>query len=606
MSDLNLTSAQVVPGFYGKVDYNANGGGQSADLNRQLIWAFVAAGAQATVGLPFLPASQSDMDAQSGDNGSDASRSYAAAVSQPEAQGAEIWVMPIAEPVSGVASSYTFTVLLAAANPAKSGQISLWVASRPAANVAFTTTDTPTTIAAAIAAALNATAGLPLGTVTAAAGVLTVPYVHKGATGEDLPVRCNVQPAATGVQLSAGSATFTGTAGAAGSAVFKFGAISVSTAIASADTNTAVATKVAATFAAGTYPLTAAVDGTTASKVNFFFANNKDVRRITGQILTTTTTTVNLGSGATDGTGSANSTTYNGVTGVGAPDLTTAMTNLAALDPFRSWSAPWVDSATISTMATAIENASDGSITGQKQQILTLCDWRDSATAGLLAPACSPNLTATAPHYAILHAPDAPVQGMELAARAAAARAAFAIDTPQFNWNGWAFKGNVNAPILLPPTKMSLAAQNTDLRTYGLAPVVVGRSGNLEVVKGRTTSLATDLRLWAWSTEAQAAYHAVDLAEFFYSLFNGGNIVRFSEPKAPGIFDDTSFASATQQRMRFWELQGNYDGADLLAPAVQASYDANNPFRVNVEWPESPVLDLDQVVFTSHFSSPSS
>jgi hypothetical protein len=70
------------------------------------------------------------------------------------------------------------------------------------------------------------------------------------------------------------------------------------------------------------------------------------------------------------------------------------------------------------------------------------------------------------------------------------------------------------------------------------------------------------------------------------------------------VVDDLSFLSATQARMRFWERQGNYDGADFFAPAVKAKPNGNNPFREDVQYPESPVVDLDQIVFTGFFSLP--
>lgn len=602
MANKNLTSGQVVPGFFSSVDYNTQGGGAAPD-NRLLIWAYMTAAGQRTPNRPFLPASQQDVDDGCG-RGSDAANFYAAAVSQPEAQGAEIHVIPIVEPSGGVASTYKLKVFVANTNPAKPGTLDVWFGSVKVASVGFTQTDTAATIAAALLAQLNTAKDSPIGTCTLATDVVTVPYIHKGTTGEDFPVRCNISPNGSGVTLSPGQLLLATNAVGVGSVKVSFGALSVSTALAGGETPAVAAGKVAASFVADSYPLTAVVDGGTPAQVNLLFANNRDVRRISAVVLTSTGMTANLGSGATDGTGSPTSTTLNGTQGTGVPSLTAALTNLDSLDPYRSWASPWLDTATIGSLATKLEAASDGSISGQKQQILTLADYRDSATAGATAPACSPDLTATPPHYAILHAPDAAVPAMELAVRVAAARAAFWLDTPQFNWNGFQLKGNDRKPILLPPSKTSLTAQNTDLRTYGLAPVVKGPSGNLEVVKGRTTSLAGDKRLWAWSTEAQAAYHAVDLPAFFATRFAKGSIVRYSDPKAPGLFDAQSFKSATQERMRFWEEQGNYDGADLLADAVTATPDANNPFRINVDFPESTVLDLDQVVIASHFTSP--
>lgn len=600
MPAANLTSGQVVPGFYGFVDYNAQSGGLEPNL-RLLIWGLVGAAAQATPNQPFQPASQQEVD-DATQRGSELANFFAAAVSQPDAQGAEIWCMPIVEPSGGVASTYSITIF---GTPTKPGTIQIWIGSQAVPAVGFTLSDTPTTIATALAANLNQMLDLPIGTVTSALGVVTIPYRHKGQTGEDFPIRCNVSPNQSGITVSPAQAKFTNAAVGAGSVRISFGALSVSTVLAGGETAAQVATKVAASFNADSYPMTAVVDGGDPTQVDFLFANDKDVRRVSAAIITTTGTTVNLGSGATDGTGSASSLTYNGTQGTGLPSISAALANLAAAGAFRSWASPWTDTTTLSAMATHIETFSDGSISGQKQQVLTFGDFRTASQAGAILTGVSPNLTSTAPHYGLAWSPDVPVPAMEIAVRIAAARAAKWVSTPQFNWNGFQLKGNDRKPIFLPPTTPSLDQQNTALRTYALAPVVKGASGNLEVVKGRSTSLAPDHKLWAWSVEAQAAYHANDLASYLQSLFQGGSIVRFSEPKAPGLFDVTSFKTATQRRMVFWENTGNYDGAAAFGPSVKATPDPINPFRINIEFPESPVLDLDQIVFTSHFSSPS-
>jgi phage tail sheath gpL-like len=603
MPDKNLTSGQVLPGFYGFLDYNAQGSGQAPNL-RTLLWGYISAAAQRPPNLPFLPSSQQDADDGCG-RGSDLASTYAAAISQPEAQGAEVWLMPIAEPSGGVASTYKLTVFVSNTNPAKAGTIQLWINSQPVPAVGYTPSDTQETIATALASAIGTMLDLPIGSVTAALGVITIVYRHKGDTGEDFPVRCNISPNGSGVTLSPGQILFASAAGGVGSVKVSVGALSISTLLADADTPDVVATKVAASFNDNSYPLTAVVDSSASGTVDLLFNNDYDVRRISAAVITTTGLTADLGSGATDATGLPTSLTYNGTVGIGAPALAQAVTNLGNLSPFRSWAGPWLDSGTLSTLATNIEASSDGSITGQKQQILTVCDFRPASVAGAIAPAVSPNLNATPPHYAICWAPDVGVKTVEIAARIASARAASWISDPAFNWNGFQVRGNGRSPILLPPTIPSVDAQNTALRTYALAPIVVGPSGNMEVVKGRSTSLANDKRLWAWSTEAQAAYHTTDLALFFRSRFLGGSIVRYSEPKAPGLFDQQSFKSATTERMRYWELNGNYDGADALAPSVKATADVNNPFRMNIEYPESPVLDLDQIVFTGHFTQPS-
>lgn len=598
----NLTGAQLLPGVFGYVDYNANGGNQLAN-NRTLLWGYQTSAAQKPPNMPLLPASQQDANNWFG-AGSDIARMYASAVSQPESVGSTIYCIGLAEPSGGVASTYKLKVYVSNTNPSKAGTMALWVDSQPVPGVGYSTTDTANTIASALATALQSMIGVsPIASAIASGAVVTVTYIHKGTTGEDLPFRCLMAPDGSGVQLSPGQAAFTTNATGAGSTVVYFGSQSVSTSLAGGETPAQVATKVAASFAANTYALTATVDGSINSQVNFFFNNNWDVRRMSAAVITSTGLTVNLSSGATDGTGSASSLTYNGAQGTGAPSLTQPITNLTNSKlAYRAWAWPWLDTSSLNTMMTYVEAASNGSITGQKYQVVTMMDFQSLATDGAIPAATSPTMTSTAPHYALCWSPDVPVQGMEGAARIAAARAALWLEQPNKNWNAFQLSGNTAAPLLTPPQVPSLDQQNTALRTYGMAPVVVGNSGRLEIVKGRTTSLATDRRLWSWSAEAQATYHIVDATARLQAQFSGGSIVRYSTPKAPKLFDTNSFIDAVKNYLISWESQGNYDGAAVFGPAVTAVVDGNNPNKIDLDWPESPVLDLDQVSFAEHFS----
>lgn len=603
MNTGNLTAGMVLPGVYGFVDYGSNGGG-AAIQNSTLLWGFVNDVGEATPNYPYLPASQQDADEQFG-QGSDLARMYQASAGMGEAAGTALWCMPIVAP-SGSASTYNLTVFVPDTNPAKPGSMQLWIASRAIPAVGFTTSDTASTIAASLAANILQIPELPIASVSVTGPTVTITYMTDGAVGEDLPMRCFMQPVATGVNLSPGHIAVATTAVGAGSVRVSEGSIAVATTLTNGMTAIQIAAAIAASFTADTYPLTAVVDSVTNTQVDLYFNNGYDVRRISAGVITTTGTTVNLGSGATDGSGSTTSLTYNGTQGVGAPNVNEALTNLEALPPFRSWGSSWKDSTTMGAMATAIENASDGSITGQKMQTLSIASSDAASVAGAIATASSPNLNSTAPHYAVCWVPEVPVQEYEIAARVACARASWWLTRPQKNWNGYQIRGSDAAPILAPKVQQTPDTLNTALRTYALAPIVQGTSGFLEITKGRTTSTASDLRLWAWSTEAQAAYHCVDLAAFLRQRFQGGSIVRYSTPKAQGLFDTKSVESAVQERMRVWETQGNYDGAALMAPSVKASINSGNPFRIDVFWPESPVLDLDQVVFVSQFSSPPS
>jgi phage tail sheath gpL-like len=607
-SNPNLTSGQILPGFYGYVDFSAGAAAQAPNL-KCLLWGFVSGSATATLYQPFRPVSQTDCNGKAGGAYTDLARAFNAAAAQPEAQGAEIWCMPVPFPSGGTASSYTFTVFVPGTNPSKAGTIQMWVASQQVGAVGYTTTDTATTIAASIVSALNALTNIPIGTATNSLGVITVPYWCKGTTGEDFPVRATMPVGGTGVNLAAAQLVFATNATGAGSVLINLGAASITTALAGGETPAQVATKVVAAVNASSFAVTAVVDSVSTSKVDLYFNYNQggwDVRRIQVSVVTSTGLTVNAGSGATDGSGSASSYTYNGTLGAGAPSLTQGMTNLAAQAVwYRSWASPWSDSTTLGTMATNIEAGRNGSITGQKLTVLTTADFQSLTTDGAIPAATSPALTTSTPGYAFGWSPDCPVQALELSARIAVARAAQWISAPQKNWNRYKLVGSASAPILLPPTTPSLDNQNSALRSYGLSPWVLGASGNLEVVKGRTTSLAQDVRQWSWSCEAQASYHWQDLQSYLAGIFSSASLVRFGAPKSAGVFDAQSVTDTVNARIKLWENQGNYDGADALATATKTTVNQSNINRFDVNYAESPVVDLDQIAFTGLYMQPS-
>lgn len=609
MAQQNLTSSQVLPGFYGFVSYGPQGSGLGPNL-RCLLWGHFLSGASRQPNVPWLPESQQDADEGTGGAASDASRWYAAAISQPEAQGAEVWLVNVAEP-SGSTSDYTLRPFLSGSNPTKPGTLQLWICSKRLDGIGFDTTDDADSICDAIVAVINARDDLPVTaekqTISYIPSVLLT-YVHPGATGEDLPIACNISPHGTGVRLSPGQMTVTTSASGNGSIKVGFGTEYVSTTVTSGDAAATMAQNVVDDFNADTYPLTAEVDEDDTTQVNFFFANDKAVNRMTAAVITSTATTVNLGSGATDGSGDPDSLSLNGTEGTGLPNLTAALSNLDNLDFFRSWLSPWKDETSLGSMATKIEADSDGSITGQKPQVLLYSDFRAMSVSGAIASSVSPSLTTSAPHYAAIWLPYNTVQTAEVAARLAAARAALWFDDPQMNWNGFQVRGNERAPILLPHKKPGRLTLNTALRTYALAPVIPGVSGLLELVKGRSTSLAADRRLHAWSAEACAVFHMVDLGQRFQEKFSGKSILRFSEPEAPDLIDAQSVIDEIKSAMLAWQKAGSYDGAQLFidADAIKVSVNPNNPNRFDAKYPESPPVDLDQIAFVGLFTSPNS
>lgn len=101
----------------------------------------------------------------------------------------ETWLLPVADSGAGVQATGSIVVT---GSPSAAGTLALYVAGNQV-QVAVSAIDTPTTIAAAIAAAINANADLPV-TATSAVGTVTVTSRHKGSLGNDIDLRLNYYP----------------------------------------------------------------------------------------------------------------------------------------------------------------------------------------------------------------------------------------------------------------------------------------------------------------------------------------------------------------------------------------------------------------------------
>ncbi len=111
----------------------------------------------------------------------------------------ELWYLPLEDAAAGLAASGTITY---AGVPTETGVISLYVAGE-VVNLAVTTADTASTMAAGITALINADTDLPV-TAAAAEGVVTVTAKNKGLCGNDIDLRHNYYGAANGESLPSG------------------------------------------------------------------------------------------------------------------------------------------------------------------------------------------------------------------------------------------------------------------------------------------------------------------------------------------------------------------------------------------------------------------
>ena len=96
----------------------------------------------------------------------------------------DVYMLPYADNGVGVAAAGTVTVT---ASPTAGGVMSLYIAGN-LVSVGVTAAQTPTQVAASIAAAVNADGSTPV-TATAAVAVVTLAAKHKGTCGNNIDVR---------------------------------------------------------------------------------------------------------------------------------------------------------------------------------------------------------------------------------------------------------------------------------------------------------------------------------------------------------------------------------------------------------------------------------
>jgi len=194
-----------VPGVYSEVDNSrALTGAQLLPYRRLLIGTMLAAGT-ALANVPVQVTTTAQANALTG-AGSVLAGMAAAALEQDNFT--DLYLLPVADPGTGAASTATLTIT----GPATSaGTLALYVAGRKV-SVGVLTADSATVIAASVVTALAATTGLPV-TASSALGVVTFTARNKGETGNSLDVRANYY----GETLPAGvGVTFTAFAGGTG------------------------------------------------------------------------------------------------------------------------------------------------------------------------------------------------------------------------------------------------------------------------------------------------------------------------------------------------------------------------------------------------------
>ncbi|MBR0940981.1 phage tail sheath C-terminal domain-containing protein [Bradyrhizobium liaoningense] len=193
ISFANIPASIKVPLYWVEVDPSMAG---LPTINLRALLAGVMVGGTATADIAVPIGSQAQADAQFGE-GSELSRMFRAFFANNFAN--EVWGLPLAEPTGAAAASGDIVITEA---PTEAGTIHLYVAGDHVP-VNVLTTDTPTTIAAAIADAINGTTALPV-TATAAIGTVTLTSTFKSVNANEINVSLNYYGSTGGQQTPVG------------------------------------------------------------------------------------------------------------------------------------------------------------------------------------------------------------------------------------------------------------------------------------------------------------------------------------------------------------------------------------------------------------------
>lgn len=594
-TNTNLPPGWLVPGVYTQVILSDPGA--VAPNNRALLLGYALPSGTAPLNTPVLGVTESQVESGCG-RGSMLHKMFLSAKAQlgPAGAGAEIWLVPLAAPAAGVAATHQTTFLPAPTYDAVNSRwvlgtntaalattiCDIYIAGRKEASFVVQTGDTFAQLATKAAAELAKVADLPV-SYTVATATITYTDLHKGAHGNDLPIRVDFADPACGVAASCGTLTVAaGPAGADGSMSVKFlGAKTCTAAIANADSNVTASGKLAAAINADAYPVLAAEPTVPTGVITMFHRPGRIAHRISTSVTGIAPQTL---------------TAAVGTAGAGLPTLTAALTNLAADNSaYLAWAVPFDDTTTWGTLASHIEGQSISPI--EKGQVAHGCVTTGLTDAGTLPSGTSPALTSSA-RYVMSWYQGSPNRGWEIAARCAAMVAARQMASLNFNFAP--LTGSDAAPIAAAhrADRPTLTEVNTALGTYFLNPITVNTAGVPSVVRSTTTYKpvgSIDQKLTKWSCILTLDYYRADLRAYLFGLFGKDKKLKTRSPARTSLAaTPDTVKAAVYRRVLSWDDKDLYDGGEQARDAILAGV-LVLPTRVDVALPMRPPADLDQL-----------
>lgn len=591
------------PGIF--VGYNL-GGDTSGSYpgNRMLLINQVPASASIPLNQPYLAQGQTQVD-QLCKDWSALAQDYRAARSQPQSSGAEIWLLPVADPAAGVAATHLITFVADRTYDATNG----WI---PGSNTTVTQTtqvdieiggflpvscranagDTFAQVATAAAAAYAAAVEAQPVTAAASSATLTLTDRHAGVIGEHAWIKVTIWNPSSGLRASPGTLTYAGTNGADGTLAVTAGdgsaVLSVSATLANGNTANASAVASRNALNGAAFPVQAAVAASGAVVV-LYYQNDVFLGRLTATATGITTQTM---------------TPALGTVGTGVPDLSAAVTALQAEPgPYKAISNPWQDTGGGGSWAglSAYVIANDGIEQQKEQMLIGAFTGTLPATPSLGIPQAA-GLTSYA-LFGVCWAQGFPVRPSELVARLCAIVASEGVANR--NFNGIAIRGSASKPLPLPHRMFRPTLDQVELAiaSYQLAPVTVVNEAAV-LYFSRTTLAATSgprrkYTKWGGILGLQSMRRRT--REMLREKFGpnpdtgGYNLKAVGEPQTPHTASPDGVRSELAALVRVFGSEDLFDNVEAMLPQILAGVTVS-PTRIDVSMPFDVVADLDQIV----------
>lgn len=511
--------------------------------------------------------------------------------------GIDIFVAPVVE-AQGTGFSGVATALLTVSGIAVgAGEISIWLCGH-LVRVGVANGDTPAIISTAIRnAILSQVPDAPL----VPAPVInneTIPltYIHRGEVGNDKPIVVRIPDGLNGITISPGTITITtnslGKGGNPSVFTLKVGSLALSVPIPVATTPTDAATMIAAAINTATFPVRATA---LAGVVTLLYRNDWVVHRISvastedvkGQVYTLADRHDSSGSIASVAT-VPGTPTATALGGVGTPNLSAVLSNLAKQDAFQEWASEFTDANSLQFVSQHIETYANG--LNQKDQRLTFGLTTDVETAKLAPTTSSPALTNYWRYTGVL-CQDFPQQAAQLASMTAAA---LCVTSQPFNFDGYELTSeNSNVPNYTARQEVQLdpATRDVAMRGYHLT-VVQGLNGRNLITRGVTTWGALDNLDWVnWSYGRM-----FDLLRFYLiarlnERFGGRILFVKGPPRVPNGFTLSDVEAAVYGVLA--EQDGVIvDGAGNLRSRIKAELDPDDDTRIRISLAHRPPKEI--------------